>query len=136
MITEDQKTQIAKLRGIGYGYNFIARKLCLTKDQVSSYCKRNGLASNKRSNTLEYVGDFCRNCGTPLIQLPGMKKRKFCTKECRIAWWQTHPERVNRKAYHSVVCANCGSEFIAFGKSNRKYCSHDCYIAKRFGHGK
>ena len=25
-----------------------------------------------------------------------------------MAWWNAHPEKVNRKAYYKLVCKNCG----------------------------
>ena len=28
-----------------------------------------------------------------------------------MAWWNAHPEKVNRKAYYKLVCKNCGEEF-------------------------
>jgi hypothetical protein len=31
----------------------------------------------------------------------------------------------------NAVCVHCGKEF--HGRSGRKYCSHRCYIAERFG---
>ena len=39
----------------------------------------------------------------------------------------------NRKAVYHFVCACCGEPFTAYGNENRKYCSHSCYIAGRFG---
>ncbi len=33
-------------------------------------------------------------------------------------------------------CPRCGSTFRAYRNRNRKYCSHECYIADRFGGGK
>ena len=31
------------------------------------------------------------------------------------------------------TCPACGKTFSAYGKRNRKYCSHECYIIDRFG---
>ncbi len=133
-MTELQKKQIAKMRNIGLGYAVIASKMGLTKDQVSAYCRRNGLAGFKSKEKKDFDGDFCRNCGKPLIQIPGMKKRKFCSTECRIGWWNSHPERVNHKAIYSFICLYCGMEFTAYGNAHRKYCSLECSCAARFGH--
>ena len=46
-MTNEQKEQIRKLRGSGYGYATIADALGLTKNQVSAFCRRNNLAGSK-----------------------------------------------------------------------------------------
>jgi hypothetical protein len=33
--------------------------------------------------------------------------------------------------YH-FTCIACGKRFSAYGKADRKYCSHECYINDRF----
>ncbi len=43
-MTKEQKEQIRKLRDSGYGYATIADALGLTKNQVSAFCRREGLA--------------------------------------------------------------------------------------------
>jgi len=40
---------------------------------------------------------------------------------------------MNRKAVYPVVCAHCARPFESYGNAGRKYCSHGCYIAARFG---
>ena len=79
-------------------------------------------------------GDFCRNCGKPLTHTPGKKKRKFCSTECRLAWWNANPEKMNRKAMYSYTCPVCGSEFSAYGNAHRIYCSRECSRFARYGH--
>ena len=63
-----------------------------------------------------------------------MKKRRFCCPECRVQWWNSNQDKVNRKAIYSFICPNCGNEFTSYGNAGRKYCSHECYIADRFHH--
>jgi hypothetical protein len=46
-MTSDQKAKIAELRAAGFGYANIAKTLGLTKNQVVSFCHRNGLAGEK-----------------------------------------------------------------------------------------
>lgn len=70
----------------------------------------------------------CRNCGKQLTQTPGRKPVKFCSDTCRTHWWNSHLDKVNRKAFYSFTCAHCGTPFTAYGNNHRKYCSHDCYI--------
>jgi len=40
---------------------------------------------------------------------------------------------LDKKAIYNIICANCGTEFEAYGNKDRKFCSHNCYIASRFG---
>ncbi len=130
----EQKKRISEYRQRGIAYAVIADRLGLTKDQVSSYCRRNGLAGRLGTRQAEFPDNCCRNCGKKLEQTPGVKKRRFCCPECRVQWWNTHQDKVNRKAVYSFVCPHCGKEFTAYGNAGRKYCSHACYIANRFHH--
>ena len=75
----------------------------------------------------------CENCGTKIEQKPKTKKRRFCCDECRTQWWNTHLDQVQKKAYYTTICQNCGKTMNVYGDSRRKYCSHECYIQKRFG---
>lgn len=134
-MTKDQKIKIAELRSAGFGYANIANALGLTKNQVASFCHRNGLTGKKSSQTHTDKPDVgcCKNCGKPIVQVHGRKQVKFCSDECCQSWWNAHPEAVNRKAVYSFACTHCGKPFTAYGNRNRKYCSHACYIAGRFG---
>ena len=37
------------------------------------------------------------------------------------------------KAVYAYICPVCKKEFSVYGNANRKYCSHQCYVAGRFG---
>ncbi len=128
---EIQQQQIRKLRHEGYGYTRIAKSLNLSVNTVKSYCRRHKLGGNKvlLSHSVEVD---CRNCQKSISQLPGRKKRVFCSDTCRINWWNSHPEMVKRKALYSYTCACCGKSFVSYGNRNRKYCSHTCYVSARF----
>jgi endogenous inhibitor of DNA gyrase (YacG/DUF329 family) len=127
-----QKEQIRRMRQEGSGYSRIAQGLGLSENTVKSYCKRNSLGGI--GATLPKLGDVvCRNCDKPVPQLPGRKKRVFCSDACRVVWWNTHPGMVRRKAVYSFTCAYCGASFESYGNQKRKYCSHVCYIVDRFG---
>ena len=73
----------------------------------------------------------CRQCGKPVMQAKGRKAKYFCSDRCRNAWWNTHPEKVQRKAYYRLTCQFCGKEFVSYGNKNRKYCSRLCYADAR-----
>mgnify|MGYP004722934989 FL=1 len=73
----------------------------------------------------------CRQCGKPILQAKGRKAKYFCSDRCRNAWWNAHPEKVQRKAYYRLTCQFCGKEFVSYGNKNRKYCSRLCYADAR-----
>ena len=132
-----QKEQIRNLRREGMSYAKIAKQVDVSRDAVISFCRRNGLQEIKKSASVVKTdaADGCRECGKPLVQVDGMKRRVFCSKECRTKWWKEHPERLNQKAMYQYTCPHCGKPFSAYGNSKRKYCSHACYISNRFGGG-
>ena len=135
-MTNEQKEQIRRLRRDGYGYATIAEALGLTKNQVSAFCRRDGLTgvASDASRETPDVG-CCRCCGKALVRTPGKKEAKFCSDACRQAWWNAHLDQVRRKAVYEYTCAGCGRPFSAYGNSHRKYCSHACYIEARFKGG-
>ncbi len=136
-MTNEQKNQIATLRQKGCGYATIAQALGLSKSTVTSHCQRNNLGGMKSSTTTPVAPDkkYCKECGKVLMQLSGRKESKFCSKDCRVKWWNSNQEKVNKKAVYTFTCTFCVKTFTAYGNSNRKYCSHDCYIRDRFEGG-
>jgi hypothetical protein len=118
-MTIEQKQKIRQLRQSGYGYATIAEALGLTKNQVSAFCRRNALTGTKAEpHTREKLDvNCCRCCGKPLVQTPGRKPVKFCSDSCRVSWWNTHPEMVNKKAIYHFACACCGKDLISCEKS-------------------
>ena len=127
-MTEAQKTEIARQRRAGTSFSQIAQNLNLSINTVKSYCQRNNVTKNS-----DVKKDVCVQCGTPLIQKEKTKRRRFCCSQCRVKWWNSHPEAVNKKALYKNKCAYCGKNFTAYGNSHRKYCSHQCYIKARYG---
>lgn len=123
MMTKNQKQQIESLRKDGCTYKAIAEALGLSFDSVKCYCRRSGLTGSGHIKDI----DVCAECGAVLQQLPGKRKKKFCSDKCRMAWWNKHRERINRKSAVEVVCSNCGRIFTAYAGENRRYCSSVCY---------
>ena len=125
-----QKQRIEFLRGKGESYSSIAGDLGIPENTVKSYCRRNNI-----SVAIKYEQptptEFCANCGCPLRHTPGAKHKRFCSDECRMAWWKAHPEAVNRKSVYLFVCPTCGESFEAYGNANRKYCSRACFGTAR-----
>jgi hypothetical protein len=133
-VTGLQKERINDMRESGYSYTDIATALGISKNTVKSYCQRNKLAKNPKPTSLVTPeGIYCKQCGEKLKQIPGRKIVKFCSHVCRVKWWNSHLELVNKKAVYSFICDYCNKPFTAYGNAKRKYCSHSCYIANRFG---
>ncbi|MCD7944291.1 MAG: hypothetical protein LUH43_05310 [Clostridia bacterium] len=54
---------------------------------------------------------YCKCCGMPVEQTPGRKAKLFCSDECRLKWWNSHPDMVNRKAVYEFICLHCKKSF-------------------------
>lgn len=136
-MTNREKSQIGEMRKNGMGYKKIAQALGLCEGTVKTYCHRNGMAgvSTAVPETVRTTisQKACKCCGAMVLQFPGRKEKKFCSDTCRNKWWNTHLGEADRKAMSSYICPTCGRAFSAYGKRNRKYCSHACYISDRFG---
>lgn len=133
-MTAEQRMQIVSLREAGNGYKKIAQVLSISESTVKSYCKRNNIS--KTEITLSDDELPCQCCGKPVKQNPGRKTKKFCSDRCRMKWWNSHLDQVQRKANYDFICPVCKKPFMVYGNANRKYCSHECYIEDRFGGGR
>lgn len=122
-MTKHEKETILSLRRSGLGCKRIADTLGLKVNGVKSFVSRHAGPTDKPG--------FCQQCGMPLKQLPHKKKKKFCSDQCRLKWWNSHPELVHRKARYTLECAYCGKTFESYGNSRRIYCSRACYADAR-----
>ena len=137
-MTDNQKSQIIKLRAAGNGYGKIAQMLGISLNTVKSFCRRNDINRNtavEPSVTPTGETTYCENCGQEIQQIAKQKKKRFCCDKCRNAWWNAHLDQVKRKAVYDFRCSYCGKDFHIYGDRRRKYCSHECYIADRFKGG-
>ncbi|MCL1882411.1 MAG: helix-turn-helix transcriptional regulator [Defluviitaleaceae bacterium] len=123
-MTQAQKEHIVKSRSKGESYAKIAADLGVSENTVKSHCRRMNQKTVDKS-------DVCQQCGKVLIHIPHKKKKIFCSDKCRFAWWNT--SKCNPA--HQTSCTHCGGTFDTRGNSSRKYCSHACYIAGRYGGG-
>ena len=121
-MTNDEKILIQKMRAGGKGYKAIANELKVSVSTVASFCK---------SHDADASFEACPQCGARLINTPHRKKKKFCSDKCRMLWWNSHQDEINRQAYYRFVCPNCGKEFISYGNEHRKYCSLQCVAESR-----
>ena len=122
-MTDAERNRIIELQHKGYGYKKIAAETGLSTNTVKSFCSRHPLQNEAASET----GALCRNCGIPLEHTPHKRKKLFCSDACRMAWWNAHPERVQRKAYYTLTCRCCGKQFESYGNAHRQFCSRACY---------
>jgi IS30 family transposase len=102
-MTIHEKQGILELRNKGLTYRQIGQRLGLSINTVKSFCRRE-----------EAKKKICRNCGASLEQTLRRKPKTFCGARCRTQWWKNHRDRINKKAFYSVVCANCGERFISY----------------------
>lgn len=137
-MTDNQKSQIIKLRTTGNGYGKIAQRLGISVNTVKSFCRRNEISGDTVTEPSAMLTDeitACENCGREIQQIARRKKKRFCCDKCRNEWWNSHLDQVKRKAVYDLRCPYCGKEFHIYGDRRRKYCSHECYIADRFKGG-
>ena len=128
-MTESEKIKVITLRKQGVSYGGISQQLGLNLNTVKSFCKR------CKESGFTPITDrvYCKNCGVAIKQTPHRKKKQFCCDKCRNVWWNKHLDKVKRKAVYEIECAGCGKVFTVYGRKERKYCCHECYIIDRFG---
>ena len=116
------QNQIRSLALQGFGYKRIADIVGLSPDTVKSHLRR---------HPAKPESSVCMQCGKPLEQTKGRKEKKFCSDMCRMTFWNSHQDEVNKQAYYNLICLHCGKEFESYGNKNRKYCSRVCYAEAR-----
>ena len=138
-MTDRQAEQIRLMRQDGMGYKAIALNIGLSRDIVRNFCKKNEMAGYGAALKLNIeeqkkIGRVCLFCGKAIDQPITGRHKKFCSDICRRKWWSEHQDRLNKSdtALYKLSCKRCGAEFISYGNKSRKYCSHECYIRKRF----
>lgn len=136
-MTNNEKEKIKVLREKGYSYSKIAGVLDRSENTIKAFCRRNNLGGVKASRVTakNEKSVKCKQCEKELEQSEKGTRKKFCSDKCRRQWWKEHDYCIDRKAYYTLTCYECGNKFKSYGNKNRKYCSHNCYIKKRFGKG-
>ena len=121
-MTLQNKIAINNMRLEGHSPSVIAATLGLSAGTVRAHIHRYPEIPNTK---------LCKSCGKPVLQSEKRREKKFCSDVCRMLWWNSHRDLVNRKAYYNLTCEYCGKEFESYGNKNRKYCSRACYVASR-----
>ena len=91
-MTENDKQKIRKLQIEGVGYKRIAAMLDLPVNSVKSHCYRHPVDKEAK------IKLSCRYCGKKVLQQPHRKEKKFCSDQCRMAWWKEHTALIKRKS--------------------------------------
>lgn len=128
MITNHQKHSILQMRRGGMTFAEIGEALDLSSNTVKSVCRRNTL---KEQQDGHLPGTVCKNCGEPLKQTPGARRKVFCSNHCRYEWWN----RTRAKKPYLLTCYHCGKQFTSYGNRKRKFCGRECYLLSRYGEG-
>lgn len=123
-MTEREQSIIISRRENGDSMASIAKDLGLNVNTVKSFCRRHNI------NFSNAKQESCLTCGVELPAYKNGRPRRFCSNQCRHEYWNAHPKQYQT----SHVCTVCGQSFKA--RKSRKYCSHTCYIADRFGDSK
>jgi endogenous inhibitor of DNA gyrase (YacG/DUF329 family) len=121
-MTKQELLIMNKMRLQGKSPSEIAWALGISVNTVRSHIRRHPELEG---------GKPCKNCGRAISALPGRKEKLFCSDRCRMIWWNSHREQVQKKAYYRLTCSYCGKEFESYGNQNRKFCCRDCYLCSR-----
>ncbi|MCI7068342.1 MAG: hypothetical protein MR990_01520 [Mollicutes bacterium] len=115
-VTNEQKVEILKLHKQGLGYKAIGRSLDIPVDNVKKFIKR-----------LKYEDIcICLECGSIFSPLPGKKIKRFCSKKCRLRYWQKKT-RTSLKYKIQKACPECGAVFMTYKYRQGVFCSRECF---------
>ena len=136
-MTDAQRQRVFELHSQGLGYSKIAQATGISINTIKSSLQR---ATQRSTQAIKVVAGkpqpspsaYCKQCKRLLVYTPGHKKKQFCSDKCRMAWWNSHLDLVNHRTFTEYTCPMCNKVFRVYGSRKRKYCSHECYIAKRF----
>ena len=131
MMTDTERKHTTYLRENGAGYGSIAVQLGVSISTIKTFCRRNNLQRKDVEDFKKGQGKYCRHCGHDITQQSMSTKRRYCSDQCRHAWWKAH-DYPKKHTFYTIICAHCGESFQSYGNINRKYCSHKCYISARY----
>ena len=98
------------------GYKKISKLLNLPITSVSSFITR--------LNSEDIC--ICLECGETFSPLPGKSIKRFCSKKCRLRYWQKKT-RTSPKYRVQKVCPECGAVFLTYKYRQGIFCSKECF---------
>ncbi|HFU4472106.1 TPA: sigma factor-like helix-turn-helix DNA-binding protein [Streptococcus suis] len=125
-MTPEQKESIKMLRADGLGYKAIATRLSISVNSVKSFCQRQKVSQWEKNE------QECELCGQSFEVESKVNNKRFCSKECRMKWWNRNKGNIRRESQVEHFCQHCQKKFKAYIHEGRKFCSHQCYIKERF----
>lgn len=126
-MTECEVQAVTRLQGYGLDYRAIGEVTGINRETLKTFVRRHPVGTIQPVDT----DGYCRCCGKPISFTAGHRVRLFCDSRCRMGYWNSHRDRVNRKKWQTFTCFRCGAEFKAYGARKRKYCSRGCYHESR-----
>jgi len=127
-MSSDQRKRAQMLREEGRSYAEIAHAMKVPVGTVKSWLHR--VQGGKKDNCTPGI---CLRCGKRFPVVEGRKLKKFCSDSCRISWWSSNRDRINRKAEVCSVCRVCGRTYMSYPSQGKIYCSRRCYFEDRYG---
>ena len=121
-MTTEQTICISQMMRDGYSCRKIAEEMNLSLNTVKSWCRRHPYKEKKAG--------LCMMCSKAISSIPNKRERKFCSDQCRNAWWSAHPENRKTKTMYKHICFNCGREFTN-NRINACYCCRKCFADAR-----
>ena len=125
-MTVKESELITSLQKKGYGYKRISTETGIPLNSVKSFCRRHPLAEEEQLNIEK---ETCLFCGKPITQIAHHKRKKFCSYECRISWWNAHRSEMAKRTVVKRKCHFCGNEYDSVPSKRKKYCSRDCFVS-------
>ena len=121
-MTKKEKVTIYRLKRKGYTASNISKVTGVPYGTIRSMFSRHP----------EYKEEgVCQCCGKHFEITIINPFKRFCSKECKQAFWNNNRKIEHRKSTVKQICPCCGKEFINYGIKEQIYCSRDCYHRMR-----
>ena len=130
-MTDEQKRLAENMFNQNHTYSEISRAVGTSRDAVKAYIRRRRCTPALEKP--DKSADSCKNCGLVIVQKAKQKPRKFCSTECRYAWFNRNRVSSRKNSLVRAVCPYCGAVFEKYASAPKKYCSHKCYVLFRKG---
>lgn len=124
-MTKKEKEHILNMNDAGKSLADISDETGIPKNTIKSFLRRSKIVENKT---------VCLNCGVVLTHIPHKKKKKFCSDNCRMHYWNAHPDKMSHTNASIIKCEVCGKDVLSYRKKPRRFCSRECAAKGRACH--